>query len=356
MKRYLKLSILLLLLLNSAHLKAEDTLVVGYSEASPFIYENNGEIHGPLYWLWEQIHSEIESSYSLKKINSEELLDQLERGEVDLCIYPLTITSERSKKVNFTTPFYLAYSGVLTKDLSNWDKSILFLKTFFSLNFFRAIGALIIVILLFGIIEWLFERKVNNEEFGNGLKGLWDGFWWSAVTMTTVGYGDKSPKTNGGRIVALIWMFTAIMIISGFTASIASSLTITELETSMNNINDLKKNRLGTVEGSSTHKWLKDNFFKNKALYKNKQSLIEALQNNEVENIAYDLPLLNEMYKNNNLSGYRILDLKYNPQYYAIALRKNISDSTLNSINTHLLKATESYEWDVILSEYNLKH
>ncbi|MGO2102628.1 MAG: ion channel [Psychroflexus halocasei] len=44
--------------------------------------------------------------------------------------------------------------------------------------------------------------------------------------MTTVGYGDKSPLSLGGRIVGLIWMFMAVIILSSLTAGIASALTV----------------------------------------------------------------------------------------------------------------------------------
>lgn len=332
-----------------------DTLVIGYSKVAPFIYEQDNKIQGPAVWLWEQITDENNFHYNYKELSSDELLPSLEQGEVDLTIFPLTITSDRSEHFNFSVPFYLAYSGVMVKDHSSWDKAMLFLKTFFSLNFFRALGTLALVILIFGFFEWLFERKTNHEEFGDGIKGLWSGFWWSAVTMTTVGYGDKSPKTTGGRVVALIWMFAAIMIISGFTASITSSLTVTELETSSNNIEDFKKRKIGTVESSATYKWLKDNFYKNKTLYPTKEALIEGFKNHEIEAVAYDLPLLKEMYKKQKLDDYRILDIKYNPQYYAFGMNKNISDSLRRKINTALLKATESNDWSILLAEYGLK-
>jgi len=50
------------------------------------------------------------------------------------------------------------------------------------------------------------------------------------VTMTTVGYGDKSPKTLGGRMVALVWMIFSIIFIASFTANITTSLTLSELK------------------------------------------------------------------------------------------------------------------------------
>ena len=79
--------------------------------------------------------------------------------------------------------------------------------------------------LITGIIVWSFERRKNSEMFGDGtVAGIGHGIWWAMVTMTTVGYGDKSPKTTGGRIVALMWMIFSIIFIANVTANITTSL------------------------------------------------------------------------------------------------------------------------------------
>lgn len=48
-----------------------------------------------------------------------------------------------------------------------------------------------------------------------------DALWWSIVTLTTVGYGDITPVTVGGRFIAILDMFVGIGFLAIFTATIA---------------------------------------------------------------------------------------------------------------------------------------
>ena len=52
--------------------------------------------------------------------------------------------------------------------------------------------------------------------------GLADAMWWSIVTVTTVGYGDISPATPAGRVLAIALMFSGIGLLAAFSATIAS--------------------------------------------------------------------------------------------------------------------------------------
>ena len=353
----LPLSILLLLALVGAKFgqaQHQDTLLVGYKLSPPFVEEKNGELQGPSIWLWEQIASEHNFAYKYKQLPLDSLLKKLETNAIDVIVSPLTMTSQRAEKIHFSPPYHIANSAIMTLKKSDEHGLLKFIKSFFSLNFFKALGALSIVILIFGFLEWYFERKQNKEEFGPGIKGVWNGFWWSAVTMTTVGYGDKSPKTVGGRIVALIWMFTAIIIISGFTASISSSLTITNIGSTRVKIEDFKEKKLGTIDNSGTNQWLKDHFFSNKTTYSTMEQMLIALESGKIDAIAYDRPILQNIIKKDQWSKYNLLDFKYNSQFYAVGISNRLKPDLIQKIAISTLESTESLDWKVLISECDL--
>ncbi|MDH5680519.1 MAG: ion channel [Spirochaetota bacterium] len=59
-------------------------------------------------------------------------------------------------------------------------------------------------------------------EMGKSVKSFGDSLWWAIVTFTTVGYGDISPTTFGGRIVAIFAMLFGIGFIGTFMATMAN--------------------------------------------------------------------------------------------------------------------------------------
>lgn len=61
---------------------------------------------------------------------------------------------------------------------------------------------------------YMFEYQVE----GSSVKNLFDAFYWSVVTLATVGYGDIYPHTTAGRWVALSLIFTSIGVLSFFTS------------------------------------------------------------------------------------------------------------------------------------------
>lgn len=91
------------------------------------------------------------------------------------------------------------------------------------------LGPLLIICLLgaliSGFIAWFIETRNNSEEFPPPFHvGFFEGFWWSFVSMTTVGYGDKTIKSFPGRIFAVLWILVGITICSIFTATLTTEI------------------------------------------------------------------------------------------------------------------------------------
>jgi voltage-gated potassium channel len=50
-----------------------------------------------------------------------------------------------------------------------------------------------------------------------------DALWWSATTVTTIGYGDVVPATSGGRVIAVFVMFASVATVSFTTAIVTAT-------------------------------------------------------------------------------------------------------------------------------------
>ena len=78
-----------------------------------------------------------------------DILKGLTTGAIDASINPLTVTSERSKKMNFTHPFYASNSTIAVKKTAVFQKVLGFLKSFLSFNFLRGLILLVLIICFF---------------------------------------------------------------------------------------------------------------------------------------------------------------------------------------------------------------
>jgi voltage-gated potassium channel Kch len=62
-------------------------------------------------------------------------------------------------------------------------------------------------------------RVIDHREYSS----IWEGMWWSLQTVTTVGYGDVTPKDTAGKIVGAVVMLEGIAFLAIITAAITSA-------------------------------------------------------------------------------------------------------------------------------------
>jgi len=330
---------------------AEEKLIVGTKLAEPFVVKNdNGELSGISIELWNRIASELKSEVEFKVYDLNGLLQAVEHGKVDVAVSPLTITSVREKLFDFTHAYFTTGLSIAFSNTESGNILGVF-RNIFSKQFMSVILLIFFVLFVVGFLVWLFERNKNKEQFGGGVsKGLGSSFWWAAVTMTTVGYGDKAPKTTGGRIIALIWMFAGLIMISGFTAAVASALTVDQLDSGINKLSDLYDVKVGTVKNSSSEDYLYQNGIEF-ITTENVEEGISAVAENRIDAFVYDAPILKYYIKSQNIANkVSVLPIVLNPINYGFALPQN---SILREpINRILLHEIDKPEWKKVVNSY----
>lgn len=325
------------------------TLNVGTAVAPPFVMRgDDGRFSGVSMGLWQAVAARLglRSHYVTRDLKG--LFTGLQDGSLDISVAALTVTAARESKIDFTYPFYS--TGLAIAVPSGGSRVWATVSRLFSWPFFTALGGLAGLLLVVGVAVWLFERRHNAEEFGGGpVKGLASGFWWAAVTMTTVGYGDKSPRTLGGRLVGLVWMFAAIILISSFTAAIATSLTVSQLSTGINGVQDLSNARVVTIAHSAAAAALKSRGI----AFSTRSHLapaLKALVSHRVDAVVYDAPLLRYLVLNHYPNRLRVLDKTFERQDYAFALPQG--SKLREPINRAILAYMRGSDWHALLNRY----
>jgi len=335
--------------------QTQELIRVGVKTESPFVIKaSDGTFTGLSVDLWTRIASEEGVDYEFVEYNDHlGLIRALDFAEIDLCINPIHVNEIRLKMLDVTQPFYVSSIGIATTQVMKTQAGA-FLRNFFSLQFFRIVFFLLMIMFVFGTILWMVERKQNRRQFRSGFAGLFDGLWWSAVTMTTVGYGDKAPKTRQGRIIAIIWMFTAIITISGFTGTIASSLTVQSLGRNIEDLEDLRiSKKIGSVNGSSSETFLRSNDIEINTLYEDIEEALLALSAKDVEVLLYDKTVLDYFISRLQLSNKVVLlPVNFNKQYRSFFLPRN--SPHLEWINPLLVRTINEATWQELLKKYNL--
>ena len=257
--RALVFFLILLTVLPAFAEEAAPKLKVGVFDRPPLaMKDGDGHWRGLSVDLWESVAGQLGLAYEYVEVPLDELIAKLERGEVDVALGEIGVSSERERVVDFTQPYLVTTAAVAMDRTSSFAGLKQIFAGISSQGLVLVIEIMMGLLLVFSFVLWLVERAVHQSHFGGKpIHGFGSALWFAAVTMTTVGYGDKTPQTLVGRGLAFIWMFLGIVLVSAFTGSVASSITMAELNRSIGSVHDLARFRNGVVTGSLAEDTLK---------------------------------------------------------------------------------------------------
>ncbi|MBD1807616.1 ion transporter [Microcoleus sp. FACHB-SPT15] len=118
-------------------------------------------------------------------------------------------------------PFFLGLNNIQFIRIFRWFRILrlirfIDLKIYFlrissedGVIFTRILFTLFTIVFVYSGLIYQVEHRVNAEDFGTFL----DAFYFSVVTMTTVGFGDVTPTSEVGRLMTVLMILTGIALI-----------------------------------------------------------------------------------------------------------------------------------------------
>ena len=305
----------------------------------PFCFEKDGRRVGFAVELWEEVAKAGGFRHELQTAESAQaVVEALAAQKADVGLGALSITAERERVIDFSYPFYNSGLDIVTR--ANSSSVLDMIRVLFNAQLLKTLGVLLALVICFSHILWLAERRVNEEEFPGPYKaGMAESAWWTLTVLITLGCENKSPRGFPGRLLAILWMASGVLMISLLTASFSSSLTVRSLAGNINGPAELPGHEIATVAGSTSEKWLKAHQVKVRT-YPSVGEAIAAVSSEAVDAAVYDEPILRYhlmKYPNNKL---RQVGNTFEEQGYGFALQ--LKSPYHKKINQTLLELVEN--------------
>ncbi|XP_026481358.1 glutamate receptor ionotropic, kainate 3-like [Ctenocephalides felis] len=196
------------------------------------------------------------------------MMKELLEYRADLAITDLTVTSDRDSAVDFTMPFMNLGIQILYKKPRREPPSLFSFMSPFSKEVWLYLGAAYVgVSLLFFMLgrlspaEWenpfpcIEEPALLYNQFS-----LKNSFWFTIGSLLQQG-SEIAPRAASTRMVASIWWFFTLIMVSSYTANLAAFLTVESVSSPINSAEDLanqKTIKYGAKRDGSTISFFKD--------------------------------------------------------------------------------------------------
>lgn len=348
-----RLSLLLLLaLLLVPPASGQDSLratsgemTVAVADVPPFAIQNeDGSWDGLAVELWREIARERGYTSRFLEVERDQQADAVAAGRADLAI-TATTSAEAESRVDFTSPYF---SASLALAEPRTDRIAQVLGRLFSPTFLKITLFLSLLLLVVGVIAWLIERRENTDDFREGIRGVWDGFYWAGVTMSTIGYGDKAPRTLGGQSLALLWMLVSMAVTAALTAALVSALGLRSGE-AVSLPESLSGRSVGIVARSVTSDYLPASV-RSLREYVSTEEAVTALDEDSVAVLVGSFPELQHRFDVTGIDRFTLSTLRIHPQQWAFALPEG--SDLAEPLNRAILAGTTRPAWQATVSRY----
>ena len=330
---------------------ANTPLRVAVYDVPPYGHvEPDGSIDGVSVDLWRRAAEVLGREYRLIPVAAmQAVIDGVARNDYDAAIGAITITPERLARIEFSYPAHRSGVAVAVRK----DRGLLAaFRTYASVvaELSPLIAVTLGLLVAMGVAMWIAEKPKRAPTHESAVASLRDGVYWAVVTMTTVGYGDKTPKTNGGRAIAILWMLSSVALVSVLSTTIVSKMTADRVATSRPLVEtDLAGRRLAAVAHSSGAEFLDERRLSYMP-FGDLRAALAALARGETDAVVNSIGALQYAVATGFSGAIELPEGVLAPAYMAIALPPG--SALKKRLDEALVEITASPEWRRVEASY----
>lgn len=337
---------LALILTFAPAVKAQDLTIATVSRP-PFSMLENGQETGFGLDLWAALAADLGKTYQLRRVNEfQEMLRLVENGAVDAAVANISITASREEAFDFSQPIF--ESGLQILIPADQNSSLSILSILLSRDLIIAIVLAFALLFGGGLLMWRFERDSQPYFDRTAKEAMFPAFWWALNLVVNGGFEERMPRTVFGRIFGVFLVVSSLFIVSIFVAKITAVLTIDAIQSSVVSINDLHRQHVGTIEGSTASMFLDNRDLKFTG-FDDFAGMMETFEKGGLDAIVFDAPIL-AFYAKQSAGKAQLVGPIFMRENYGIALPSG--SALAEPLNRSLLRLREDGTYTTIYRKW----
>lgn len=313
---------------------AKGPLRVAITPVAPFVLPQAARPEGFSIDIWNEVARRMGVRFAFTKVAARgDELSAVTQGEADVAIAAITMTPEREKLVDFSTPYFDSGLQIIVR-AQNESSFMSSLRSTPWLAIGQLVGIAIVIVFLLANLVWLLERRQDPAFQKPYLRAIGEGLWVTMLIISTGEHGERATAGLWKRVLVPAMWLIGVVLITQLTATLTSSQTVARLESNIQGPEDLPGKRIGTVPGTIAADYLAQRGLPFTSVHTGEEGF-RMLMKGELQAIVYDAPTLQYWAAKRGNGLLAVVGPIFRPEKYGIAVangspwRKPINEALL---------------------------
>ncbi|MCP3711121.1 transporter substrate-binding domain-containing protein [Paraburkholderia sp. CNPSo 3274] len=205
-------------------------LRVAIATVAPFVLPQTAVPEGFSIDIWNEVARRIHLDFAWRQVATQaELLPAVERGNADVAIAAITMTSERERTLDFSFPYFDSGLQIMVRT-QNENSFLSSVRSIPWLAIGEFAGVAAAIVFLLANLVWLMGRKEDRSFQKPYWHAIGEGIWVTMLIIATGEYGERDAPGVWKRVLVPTMWLIGVVLVAQLTATVTSSQTVARLQ------------------------------------------------------------------------------------------------------------------------------